>query len=77
VQAVQAAHLGACVGILTELGVRLLGRVVYSPDRQSAGCSRQAFLGHLNVTNTARYLNVSSDNLRELIELKLLTLVKN
>jgi integrase len=36
-----------------------------------------AFLGHANVTTTARYLNVKDDYLQELIERKPLTLVKN
>jgi integrase len=35
-----------------------------------------AFLGHANVTTTARYLNVKDDYLQELIERKPLTLVK-
>ena len=35
-----------------------------------------AFLGHANVTTTARYLNVKDDYLQELIEKKPLTLVK-
>ena len=34
-----------------------------------------AFLGHANVTTTARYLNVKDDYLHELIERKPLTLV--
>jgi integrase len=35
-----------------------------------------AFLGHANVTTTARYLNVKDDYLQELIERKPLALVK-
>ena len=35
-----------------------------------------AFLGHANVTTTARYLNVKDDYLQELIERKPLSLVK-
>ena len=35
-----------------------------------------AFLGHANVTTTARYLNVKDDYLQELIERKPLTLVR-
>jgi len=34
-----------------------------------------AFLGHANVTTTARYLNVKDDYLQELIERKPLALV--
>ena len=35
-----------------------------------------AFLGHANVTTTARYLNVKDDYLQELIERKPLALIR-
>jgi len=46
-----------------------------SPSKESSSAV-SAFLGHANVTTTARYLNVKDDYLQELIERKPLAHVK-